>query len=159
MICPRRLSAFIKPLMKGSACLGVWIVVSLSDGMQAQAADTAILEKGEILVRAHCTRCHVVGNLNKYGGIDSTPSFGVIKSLPDWQDRFAAFWSLLPHPSVVQVDGLSLERPKGLPATTKQIFLDIDDVDGIQAYVKTLPVKDLGGGISYRQQSDETNVR
>ena len=37
-----------------------------------------------------------------------------------------------------------------IDATTKQIFLDIDDVDAIQAYVNTVPVKDLGGGISYR---------
>ena len=150
MICSRRLSACIKPVMERTACLGVWVVVILSGGMQAQAVNTAMLEKGERLVRHHCTRCHVVGDLNKYGGIGSTPSFGAIKSLPDWQERFAAFWSLLPHPSVVRVDGLSLERPKGLLATTKQIFLDIDDVDAIQAYVDTLPVKDLGGSISYR---------
>ncbi len=150
MICLHRLSAGIKPVMRRTACLGMWVVVSLCGEMQAQAVDTAILEKGEILVRQHCTRCHVVGDLNKYGGIGSTPSFGAIKSLADWQDRFAAFWSLLPHPSVVRVDGLSLERPKGLLATTKQIFLDIDDVDAIQAYVDTVPIKDLGGGISYR---------
>ena len=101
-------------------------------------------------MRQHCTRCHVVGNLNKYGGIGSTPSFGAMKSLSDWQDRFATFWSLLPHPSVVQVEGLSPERPKGLLATTKQIFLNMDDVDAIQAYVDTVPVKNLGGGINYR---------
>ena len=88
--------------------------------------------------------------LNKYGGIGSNPSFGAMKSLSDWQDRFATFWSLLPHPSVVQVEGLSPERPKGLLATTKQIFLNMDDVDAIQAYVDTVPVKDLGGGVNYR---------
>ncbi len=150
MICPRRLSAYIKLAVKRTACLGVWVVVNLSGGMHAEAAETATLEKGERLVHQHCTRCHVVSDLNKYGGIGSTPSFGAIKSLPDWRDRFAAFWSLLPHPSIVRVDGLSLERPKGLLATTKQIFLDIDDVDAIQAYVDTVPVKDLGGSISYR---------
>ena len=46
--------------------------------------------------------------------------------------------------------GLSPERPKGLLATTKQIFLNMDDVDAIQAYVDTVPVKDLGGGVNYR---------
>ena len=150
MIYPRRLSACIKLVLHSSVCFCVWAVIFPFGGIQAYAGDKALLEKGERLVRQHCTRCHVVGDLNKYGGIGSTPSFGAIKSLPDWQDRFAAFWSLLPHPSVVQVEGLSLERPKGLLATTKQIFLDMDDVDAIQAYVNTVPVKDLGGGISYR---------
>ncbi len=150
MIYPGRLSACIKLVLHSSVCFCVWAVIAPFGGIQAYAGDTALLEKGERLVRQHCTRCHVVGDLNKYGGIGSTPSFGAIKSLPDWQDRFAAFWSLLPHPSVVQVAGLSPERPKGLLATTKQIFLDMDDVDAIQAYVNTVPVKDLGGGISYR---------
>ena len=150
MIRSHRLSVCIRPLLFASCCLGMWVVVCLIGVMQAQAGDTALLEKGEKLVRQHCTRCHVVGNLNKYGGIGSTPSFGAIKSLSDWQDRFAAFWSLLPHPSVVQVEGLSPERPKGLLATTKQIFLNMDDVDAIQAYVDTVPIKDLGSGVSYR---------
>ena len=137
-------------LLNKTTCLSLLAVVGLFGGMQAQASDRALLEKGEVLVRQHCTRCHVVGDLNKYGSIGSTPSFGAIKSLPDWQDRFTAFWSLLPHPSVVQVKELSPERPKSLLATTKQIFLNMDDVDAIQAYVETVPVKDLGGGISYR---------
>jgi len=114
------------------------------------ASDAGLLKQGEKLVRQHCTRCHVVGQLNKYGGIGSTPSFGAIKSLPDWEDRFAAFWSLLPHPSVVQVEGLSPERPKGVLATTKQIILSPNEVEAILAYVDTVPVKDLGGGVSYQ---------
>ena len=150
MIYSRRISVFIKHVLFVTMCFGMWVLVSLFGVMQAQASDKLLLEKGEKLVRQHCTRCHVVGNLNKYGGIGSTPSFGAMKSLPDWQDRFATFWSLLPHPSVVQVEGLSPERPKGLLATTKQIFLNMDDVDAIQAYVDTVPVKDLGGGVNYR---------
>ena len=150
MIYSRSISVFIKHALFVTMCFGMWVLVSLFGIMQAQASDKVLLEKGEKLVRQHCTRCHVVGNLNKYGGIGSTPSFGAMKSLPDWQDRFATFWSLLPHPSVVQVEGLSPERPKGLLATTKQIFLNMDDVDAIQAYVDTVPVKDLGGGVNYR---------
>ena len=150
MIYSRCISVFIKHALFVTMCFGMWVLVSLFGVMQAQASDKLLLEKGEKLVRQHCTRCHVVGNLNKYGGIGSTPSFGAMKSLPDWQDRFATFWSLLPHPSVVQVEGLSPERPKGLLATTKQIFLNMDDVDAIQAYVDTVPVKDLGGGVNYR---------
>ena len=127
--------------------LGMTSLVSVS---AVQAEQSALLKQGEKLVRQHCTRCHVVGDLNKYGGIGSTPSFGAIKSLPDWQDRFAAFWSLLPHPSVVQVEGISPERPKDLLATTKQIFLTPDEVDAILTYVDTVPVKDLGGTVRYQ---------
>lgn len=129
------------------ALLGFAGLLSVS---AVQADQTDRLSQGELLVRQHCTRCHVVGDLNKYGGIGSTPSFGAIKSLPDWSDRFAAFWSLLPHPSVVQVDGISPERPKDMPATTKQIFLTVDEVEAILTYVDTVPVKDLGGGVAYQ---------
>ena len=129
------------------ALLGFAGLLSVS---AVQADQTDRLSQGELLVRQLCTRCHVVGDLNKYGGIGSTPSFGAIKSLPDWSDRFAAFWSLLPHPSVVQVDGISPERPKDMPATTKQIFLTVDEVEAILTYVDTVPVKDLGGGVAYQ---------
>ena len=141
----RSLSRF--PSLLTGLVLGMTSLVSVS---AVQAEQSALLKQGEKLVRQHCTRCHVVGDLNKYGGIGSTPSFGAIKSLPDWQDRFAAFWSLLPHPSVVQVEGISPERPKDLLATTKQIFLTPDEVDAILTYVDTVPVKDLGGTVRYQ---------
>ena len=130
----RYLGAFIGPLSAMSCLIG---------GSAVRAEQAGLLKQGEQLVRQHCTRCHVVGDLNKYGGIGSTPSFGAIKSLPDWQDRFAAFWSLLPHPSVVQVEGISPERPKGVLATTKQIVLTPAEVEAILAYIDTVPVKDL----------------
>lgn len=137
----RYLGAFIGPLIA---------MICLADGSAVRAEQAGLLKQGEQLVRQHCTRCHVVGDLNKYGGIGSTPSFGAIKSLPDWQDRFAAFWSLLPHPSVVQVEGISPERPKGVLATTKQIVLTPAEVEAILAYIDTVPVKDLGGGVRYQ---------
>jgi len=140
-------SLFRFPSLLTGLVLGMTSLVSVS---AVQAEQSALLKQGEKLVRQHCTRCHVVGDLNKYGGIGSTPSFGAIKSLPDWQDRFAAFWSLLPHPSVVQVEGISPERPKDLLATTKQIFLTPDEVDAILTYVDTVPVKDLGGTVRYQ---------
>ena len=137
----RYLGAFISPLIA---------MICLTGGSAVRAEQAGLLKQGEQLVRQHCTRCHVVGDLNKYGGIGSTPSFGAIKSLPDWQDRFAAFWSLLPHPSVVQVEGISPERPKGVLATTKQIVLTPAEVEAILAYIDTVPVKDLGGGVRYQ---------
>ena len=137
----RYLGCFIGPLIA---------MICLTGGSAVRAEQAGLLKQGEQLVRQHCTRCHVVGDLNKYGGIGSTPSFGAIKSLPDWQDRFAAFWSLLPHPSVVQVEGISPERPKGVLATTKQIVLTPAEVEAILAYIDTVPVKDLGGVVRYK---------
>lgn len=137
----RYLGVFIGPLIA---------MICLTGGSAVRAEQAGLLKQGEQLVRQHCTRCHVVGDLNKYGGIGSTPSFGAIKSLPDWQDRFAAFWSLLPHPSVVQVEGISPERPKGVLATTKQIVLTPAEVEAILAYIDTVPVKDLGSGVRYQ---------
>jgi mono/diheme cytochrome c family protein len=68
----------------------------------AFAGDAA---KGKRLAEQHCSRCHVIGDFNKFGGIGSTPSFNVLKSLDDWRDRFQTFFLRNPHPSFVRVEG------------------------------------------------------
>jgi len=45
----------------------------------ASASD--VVATGREIVRQHCTRCHVVPNMNPYGGIGSTPSFAALKWL------------------------------------------------------------------------------
>ena len=45
---------------------------------QNASADNAVA-KGREIVRQHCTRCHVVPDMNPYGGIGSTPSFAALK--------------------------------------------------------------------------------
>ena len=127
-------------------CISVVLVVPLRSW--AQSAQQQV--QGQALVRLHCTRCHVVADINPYGGIGMTPSFGAIKSLPDWQERFEAFWTLLPHPSVVQLEGITPQRPENAPATLKQIMLRLDEVEAIMAYIHTLPAKDLGATIIYK---------
>lgn len=98
----------------------------------------ADVEKGERLAREHCTRCHVVGDMNKYGGIGSTPSFGAIKTLDDWKERFEIFFTLLPHPAVVRIEGVSEERPENLPAFAKQITLSVDELNDLLAFIDTV---------------------
>ena len=80
--------------------------------------------------------------MNPYGGIGSTPSFAAMKWLPDWEHRFEVFYTLLPHPALVKISGLSEERVASLPAFVAEIELQIDDVEAILAFVRTLATPD-----------------
>jgi hypothetical protein len=100
---------------------------------------------GHAVSRAKCTRCHVVDAETQGHGIDSTPSFAVLRSLPDWSDRFTAFYTLNPHPSFTQIAGLTLPFPDHRPSPIVPIELTLDEVDAILAYVATMRAADLGG--------------
>lgn len=55
-------------------------------------------EKGRRVAERVCARCHVVGESNRYGGIDSTPSFFTMAAKPQsYERRLAAFRSRPPH--------------------------------------------------------------
>ena len=101
-----------------------------------------IIEKGREIVRQHCTRCHVVPNMNPYGGIGSTPSFAALKWLSDWEHRFEVFYTLPPHPALVSIQGVSEERSASLPVFVAEIELQIDDIDAILSFVRTLETPD-----------------
>ena len=117
-------------------CLGMIIVP-----FQYASADE-IIEKGREVVRQHCTRCHVVPNMNPYGGIGSTPSFAALKWLSDWEHRFEVFYTLPPHPALVNIQGVSEERSASLPVFVAEIELQIDDVEAILSFVRTLETPD-----------------
>ena len=106
------------------------------------ASANDIIEKGREVVRQHCTRCHVVPNMNPYGGIGSTPSFAALKWLSDWEQRFEVFYTLPPHPALVSIQGVSEERSASLPVFVAEIELQIDDVEAILSYVRTLETPD-----------------
>ncbi|MEY8839830.1 hypothetical protein AB9K41_12475, partial [Cribrihabitans sp. XS_ASV171] len=63
--------------------------------------------RGAALSLALCGRCHVVGEKNRMNGLGSTPSFSVLRTLPDWADRFQIFYVLAPHPSFTQIEGVT----------------------------------------------------
>lgn len=116
------------------------ITVLLGGGVgpiSAAEASTSV-ERGREIVRQHCTRCHVIPGINPYGGIGSTPSFSAMKWLDDWAYRFEIFYQLPPHPSLVRIEGVSVERSQSLPAFSKEIILKLEDVDDILEFVKTL---------------------
>ena len=99
----------------------------------------ADFERGREMAATHCTRCHVVGDINPYGGIESTPSFIGMKRLADWERRYTEFYILPPHPALVRIQEVSAERDEERPAFVTEIVLTLDDVDAILAFVKTLP--------------------
>jgi len=114
--------------------LGLWFFPASTK--KVMAAD---IEAGKQIARQHCTRCHVVGEMNKYGGIGSTPSFGAIKTMADWSQRFEVFFTLPPHPAVVAVEGITEDRPDSLPAFVSQITLTADELENLLAFIDQLP--------------------
>lgn len=87
----------------------------------------------------HCTRCHVVGDTNPYGGIDSTPSFQLLARRADWRERFLSFFERRPHPVFVRVP--NVPRWTDLPSHVAEFKITLKDVDDIVAFVETLQPK------------------
>ena len=103
-----------------------------------QTAGADMIAEGRAIAAEHCTRCHVVPEINPKGGIESTPSFKGMKHLADWRRRFEVFFTLPPHPALVTVVGISEERDKSRPAFVQEIKLSVDDIDRILSYVDTI---------------------
>lgn len=104
----------------------------------AVPAAAADMEAGRRVAVEHCTRCHVVGRENPFGGISSTPSFQLlVERRPDYRDRFATFYARAPHPAFVTVREVGPARPD-LPPNAAPVTLTLADIDNIVAYVETL---------------------
>ncbi|MAN79710.1 MAG: hypothetical protein CMM77_16985 [Rhodospirillaceae bacterium] len=107
----------------------------LASAPPAAAADPT---NGRALAERHCTRCHVVGDVNPHGGIGSTPSLQWIKKLPDWRERFQTFYVRRPHLAFIKVEGLA-PLTKLAPYATP-ITIAPGDAEDIFAFVEALPV-------------------
>ncbi len=94
--------------------------------------------------RTRCARCHVIDEATRKTSIGSTPSFFVLRSFGDWEERFAAFYALNPHPAFTQVDGITPPFPIDRPSPIHPIELSIEDLKAVIAYVAALPPADLG---------------
>ena len=121
------------------AALGI-----LLSPLHAAATDYA---PGEKLTLFHCGRCHVINEKNKYGGIGSTPSFGALRTLDDWEDRMDAFFTLAPHPAFTQVEGVTEPFPIDRPSPIHPLELTVDDIDTIKEFTRTIPPKNLGNEV------------
>jgi mono/diheme cytochrome c family protein len=107
-------------------------------------------EWGLQVSRAKCARCHVVDEASRGFGIASTPSFAVLRSLLDWEERFSAFYVLNPHPAFTQIADLTQPFPAARPSPIVPIELTLDELDALMAYVSTMPAADLGKPLQHQ---------
>ncbi len=106
--------------------------------------------RGAVLSLELCGRCHVVGEVNRMKGIGSTPSFAVMRTFADWENRFVAFYALKPHAAFTQVAEVTPPFDPERPPAISPIELTLEDVDSIVAYVAEIPPADLGAPIHHQ---------
>lgn len=92
------------------ACLG--LLLALPGGTQAAGE----AKKGREIAVTHCARCHVIPDHDRYGGIESTPSFRLLARRDDYLERMQSFYDRPPHPVFVRVPGVP-------PRTTAPSFV------------------------------------
>ena len=95
--------------------------------------------KGRNIAIEHCSRCHVIGDYNRFGGIGSTPSFQALARMPDYLERFQTFYARRPHPNIVDVPGVAAWTK--LPAFVVKFTVTPEDIDALVAFVETLRKK------------------
>lgn len=123
------------PLFQPPKAEAVEAVVITPDG------DVAL---GKSASEKKCGRCHVIEVGARIGGIGSTPSFAVLRSLPDWEERFAAFYALNPHPAFTQIEDVTEPFDQERPSPIAPITLTLDEVEAIMAFVTVMRPADLG---------------
>jgi hypothetical protein len=106
--------------------------------------------RGEQLAVSHCGRCHMVNEATRLTTIGSTPSFAIMRSFSDWQDRFEAFFSLNPHPSFTMIEGVTEPFDISRPPPIVPLELTLNELDAILAFVSRIPPADLGAPIQYQ---------
>lgn len=105
---------------------------------------------GHKISRAKCTRCHAVDDATRGWGIGSTPSFGILRAFPDWEERFSAFYILNPHPAFTQIAGVTEPFPPDRPSPIAPVEMDLDELEAMMAYVAALPAADLGKPLEHQ---------
>ena len=128
---------------------GVQVFARLGDGLIVEevAEEEGDAALGSELALRNCGRCHVIDKRNRFGGIGSTPSFGAMKNLPQWRDRFEAFWTLNPHPAFTQIEDMTEPFDPTRPPPIAPLELTLEEVEAIVAFVVSMPTKDLGGAL------------
>ena len=112
--------------------------------VQVLTGDAAL---GEKVALTQCGRCHVVNETNRMNAIGSTPSFALMRTFSDWQERFETFFILKPHPAFTQVAEITEPFPDHLPSPIAPVEVTLDEIDAITAYVSSIEPADLGAPI------------
>ena len=120
-----------------------------------EAADVALVfegnaVQGKALSLRHCGRCHVVSEENRMNAIGSTPSFAVLRALPEWGTRFQTFYVLNPHPAFTQVADITEPFADHRPPPIVPVEITLDDLEAIMAYVSGVAPADLGAPIRHQ---------
>ncbi len=113
-----------------------------------QISGDAVL--GETLSLNHCGRCHVIGPQNRMNGLGSTPSFAVLRTLPDWSERFQRFYALNPHPAFTQIDGITAPFAPERPSPIHPVHITQDELEAILAFVSVVRAADLGAPLQHQ---------
>ena len=111
---------------------------------QQEAAVDGDALRGEQLSITHCGRCHVISPRNKMNGLGSTPSFAVLRAMPDWSERFEAFFALNPHPAFTQIDGLTPPFDPERPSPIHPVQMTLEELEAILAFVSVIKAAELG---------------
>lgn len=106
--------------------------------------------RGEKLAFSNCARCHVIGTRNRMKGIGSTPSFGLMRGLPDWQERFMTFYLRPPHPAITQIKGITEPFDPEHPPTILPLILTEAEVEDILTFAATVEPVDLGAPLEHQ---------
>ena len=114
------------------ACTAWLCGLALTSGSQA-AGDA---KKGRDIAIAHCSRCHVVGDHNPFGGIGSTPSFQLLARRSDYLERFQTFFARRPHPVFVRVP--DVPRWTEIPSHVAEFDVTLENIEDLISFVETL---------------------
>ncbi|AVO36395.1 c-type cytochrome [Pukyongiella litopenaei] len=106
--------------------------------------------RGEELSFAHCGRCHVIGPKNRMNGLGSTPSFAVLRTLPDWDMRFEGFFARNPHGAFTQIEGVTPPFDPARPPPIVPLRLKPGELEAILAYVSAIAPADLGAPLRHQ---------
>lgn len=105
---------------------------------------------GHKVARRACARCHAVDDETRKTTIGSTPSFQVLKTFADWENRFAAFYTLKPHPAFTQIADVTDPFPQERPSPIVPIEMTWEEVEAVLAYVASLAAADLGAPLAHQ---------
>ncbi len=123
------------------------VTTASAEETQQISGDAAL---GETLSLNHCGRCHVIGPQNRMNGLGSTPSFAVLRTLPDWSERFQRFYALNPHPAFTQIDGITAPFAPERPSPIHPVHITQDELEAILAFVSVVRAADLGAPLQHQ---------
>ncbi len=123
------------------------LAVAVIETEQVVDGDAAL---GQELSLSLCGRCHVIGPQNRMNGLGSTPSFAVLRSLPDWSERFEAFFVLNPHPAFTQIKDVTPPFAVNRPSPIHPVEMTLEDLEAILAFVSGMRAADLGSPLEFQ---------